>query len=69
MRFEIGDKVRFTGCSNSQAQFGNCDDPRDALVFDAEYVVSSVEVHNWHTKIRLAGKEGRFNSVCFEVVK
>ena len=32
------------------------------------YEIESVEVHNWHTKIKLKVIEGKFNSVCFEKV-
>lgn len=64
---EIGDKVKFTGCSKEQERWGG-NDSTAKLTEGAEYVVSDVEVHSWHTKIRLEGIDGRFNSVCFDVV-
>ena len=65
---EIGDKVRFTGCSESQRNWGGNDDPTGKLVYGHACTVSDVEVHSWHTKISLAGVEGKFNSVCFDDV-
>ena len=69
MRFDIGDTVRFTGCSDAQVEWGNNNDPRGILVVDAEYIVSYVGEHDWYTKIELEGIKGSFNSVCFEVVE
>ena len=69
MRIEAGDRVRFTGCSDSQVQWGGSDDPRGILAIDSEYTISYVEEHTWHTDICLAEVEGDFPSVCFEVVE
>ena len=68
MRINVGDEVRFTGCSDMQVQWGSSDDPRGRLVIDSKYIVSYVEEHSWHTKIGLKDVEGDFPSVCFEVV-
>lgn len=65
---EIGDKVKFTGCSKEQQKWGNNTDPTDKLVVGSEYTISDIEIHSWHTKITLEGIDGRFNSVCFDVV-
>lgn len=59
-------KVKYIGASDVQVQWGNCDDPRDVLIKGEVYEVEKEEVHTWHTKLYLAGIEGRFNSVCFE---
>ncbi|MDO8723201.1 MAG: hypothetical protein Q7J31_13410 [Syntrophales bacterium] len=65
---EIGDKVRFTGCSETQRRWGGNDDPMGKLIAGQEYIVSAFKTHSWHTKIVLAGVEGEFNSVCFDAV-
>ena len=65
---EIGDKVKFTGCSTAQQNWGRNDNTTDKLVFGNEYIISDIEVHSWHTKISLVGIEGKFNSVCFDAV-
>lgn len=65
-----GDKVRYTGCVDAQANFGGCDDPRKNLKEGCVYTVEAVFTHSWHTKVVLAECRWlRFNSVCFEVVK
>jgi hypothetical protein len=60
-----GDQVTFLGCSTHQIRWGNNDDPNPILEEGEVYVVESVEEHSWHTKIKLVGYDGRFNSVCF----
>lgn len=69
MMFKQGDKVRFTGATDEQVRFGNCDDPREVLADAAVYVVEFVEVRSWHTKLHLRGIPGAFNSVCFTAAK
>ena len=32
------------------------------------YTIDEVDVHTWHTKIKLKGIIGKFNSVCFKLV-
>lgn len=64
---EIGDRVRFNGCDESQRNWGN-NDNSDKLCIGLEYVISSVEVHSWHTKVSVEKIKGKFNSVCFEVL-
>lgn len=63
----IGDRVRLISCSKEQIAWGGNDDP-DHLDIDTIYVVESVDVHRYHTKVTLCGIPGRYNSVCFEVV-
>lgn len=63
--FNIGDKVKYIGCSSEQIAWGSNDDPH-ILEVDGVYIVESVEVHSQHTKISLEGVIGRFNSVCFD---
>ena len=65
---EPGDKVMFVGCTRSQQMWGENDDPNGMLTLLHQYTVEAVEVHTWHTKVRLAGIEGQFNSVCFTEV-
>ena len=64
-----GNKVIFIGCDEDQIHWGNCDDPNELLEKNETYVVESVEVHTWHTKIKLVGYEGKFNSICFKKEK
>ncbi len=65
-----GDKVRYIGSSDMKyARWGSCDDPRDLLKVGDIFTVTAVEVHHWHTKISIQGCDGKFNSVCFEVVE
>lgn len=59
-------KVKYLGCSEEQINWGGHDDPREILKIGSEYEVEDTEVHTWHTKIKLEGIDGRFNSVCFE---
>ena len=65
---QIGDRVRFIGCTLEQQRWGNNDDPTGKLVIGREYIVAAFQEHSWHTKINLEGIDGRFNSVCFDVV-
>jgi hypothetical protein len=59
-------KVRYIGASDEQVRWGGNDDPRGILMERDTYEVEEREVHSWHTKLRLVGIEGSFNSVCFE---
>jgi len=60
----VGDVVEFLGCSKEQINWGSNDDPH-MLNKGKCYIVEAVEVHRQHTKIKLQGIEGMFNSVCF----
>lgn len=62
-------KVKYVGCSDEQANWGNNDDPRDILTEGEIYTLSDKEVHSWHTKYSIEGFKGQFNSVCFEEVE
>lgn len=64
-----GDRVRFIGCTREQIQWGNNDDPNRVLFVNDTYYVEKVDVHSQHTKIELRGVYGRFNSVCFDVLR
>jgi len=59
-------RVKYIGCTDEQVRWGGNDDPRTVLEEGQEYEVEEKEVHSWHTKIKLVGVEGKFNSVCFE---
>lgn len=59
-----GDLVKFIGCTEEQARWGSCDFPKD-LIVDDFYRVERMEFHTWHAKVKLAGIDGWFNSVCF----
>lgn len=67
MNFEVGDTVRYLGCSKEQIAWGNNDDPY-MLIRDRFFVVTNVEVHSSHTKLTLRNIIGKFNSVCFEKI-
>lgn len=62
---EVGDFVKYTGCSKEQIRWGNNDDPNDQLMINGIYYVTKVDVRSSHTKITLRNIQGRFNSVCF----
>ena len=53
------------GASEIQVKWGGNNDPRGVLKKDTVYQVESIEVHTWHTEIKLVGIEGQFNSVSF----
>lgn len=61
--------VKYTGCSQDQINWGGNDDPRDILEVGKTYEVEKTDVHSWHTKTKLRGIDGWFNSVCFASVK
>jgi hypothetical protein len=62
-------KVRYTGASQEQINWGGCDDPRPILKVGEIYDVEKIYIHSWHTKIQLIGHTGKFNSVCFEEIE
>lgn len=66
-KIEIGDVVEYIGCSIEQIRWGN-NDTSSMLIVGGEYIVSNVEIHSQHTKISIAHKNGKFNSVCFRKV-
>jgi hypothetical protein len=59
-------KMKYTGCSDEQVRWGGNADPRGLLVEGEEYEIEKTEVHPWHTKVKLKGFDGWFNSVCFD---
>ncbi len=67
--YDVGDAVRFIGATHNQVAWGSNDDPNKALKLNGTYTVRDVEVHSWHTKLKLDGIAGQFNSVSFEKVK
>lgn len=60
--------LRYVGCSDYQANWGGCDDPRTILESGTIYHAAKFEVHSSHTKVKLTGLKGLYNSVCFEEV-
>ena len=66
--FKAGDKVRYTGSTETQVRWGNNDNPVGVLFEGDTYYVERVEIHTLHTKLYLRGVYGKFNSVCFEKV-
>ena len=60
-----GDMVEYLGCSKEQRNWGNNDYPYMCIV-GRKYMVEEIEVHSSHTKLRLRGIVGWFNSVCFQ---
>jgi hypothetical protein len=59
-------KVKYTGCSKEQEQWGGNDNPEaKGLIVGNIYEVEKTEVHTWHTKMFLKEIDGKFNSVCF----
>jgi len=66
LRSKVGTQVIFTGASDEQVAWGSNDDPRPLLTVGEKYIIESVDVHKWHTKVTLVGIEGRFNDVSFK---
>ena len=60
--------VQYIGCSEEQIRWGNNDNPRSYLIVGKKYIVEEVNIRSQHTKIKLYGKVGWFNSVCFKEV-
>jgi hypothetical protein len=58
--------VKFTGCHESQHNWGNHTGNVDELTIGQSYEIDRIDVHSWHTKVYLVGIKGSFNSVCFE---
>lgn len=59
-------KVKFKNkASGAQINWGGCDNPNDLLKIDQEYEVEEIDVHSYHTKLKLVGIEGWFNDVTF----
>lgn len=67
-KFQIGDKVKYMGSTKEQSRWGGCSDPSN-LKEGKTYTIINVSFHSWHTKIELEGREGKFNSVCFELLE
>lgn len=67
MKLKVGDTVEFIGCSKEQIQWGNNDDTHH-LTLGCIYTITDVDVHRYHTKIKLSEITGKFNSVCFKLV-
>lgn len=61
-------KVRYLGCSDEQARWGQCKDPRPHLTVNHIYNLVDTEVHSWHTLYFVEGFKDGFNSCCFEEV-
>ena len=61
------DVVEYVGCSIEQIKWGNNEDPRSFLIVGREYVIEKVFVHSQHTKVKVYGKMGLFNSLCFKL--
>lgn len=61
-------KMKYAGCSDAQAQYGNGDDPRKFLKIGEVYEILDEEVYHWYTlyHIMVDGVIRKFNSVCFK---
>ena len=66
--FQPDDIVVFKGQTEEQRRWGNNDDANEFLIVGKEYIVDSVVIYSQHSKLKLRNKNGRFNSVCFELV-
>jgi len=65
---EVGAMVVFDGSSREQVQWGSNDDPDGILTVGDAYEVEERDVHSWHTKLKLKGVEGWFNSASFSLL-
>ena len=59
------EKVTFDGATKEQIKWGSNDDPNKVLTVGQEYTIEKWKVHSWHTKVKLEGVDGWFNSVSF----
>lgn len=63
---EVGDTVTYNGWTKEQVRWGNNDCPY-MLIVGRTYTIESVERRSSHTKVKLKGILGRFNSVHFSL--
>ena len=57
--------VVFLGFCAQQLRWGSYTGDHSKLKVGADYTLVSEDVHSWHTKVYLEGRDGSFNSVCF----
>lgn len=60
------ERVKYRGCTDGQVMFGGNDDPRGVLRRGGEYRVEFRLVGRFHSQVKLVGRRGLFNTVCFE---
>jgi hypothetical protein len=65
---QSGDVVEYKGMSREQVTWASSDNP-SYLIIGRRYVVRSVQIYPWYTKITLLNKSGQFNSVHFTKVE
>ena len=65
---QSGDVVEYKGMSREQVTWASSDNP-SYLIIGHRYVVRSVQIYPWYTKITLLNKSGQFNSVHFTKVE
>ena len=63
-RPQVGDLVTFNGWTKEQVNWGNNDIPY-MLILGRQYIIDKVETYTWHTKVKIKGVIGKFNSVHF----
>lgn len=61
--------VIYTGATDEQVRWGGNADPRGVLTEGQRYRVERTDVRSFHTKVKLVGIDGWFNSVCFRDVE
>ncbi len=66
---KIGGIVKYTGATDAQIKWGSNSDPRGLLEKDKEYIIEEIDVRSYHTKLKLEGVEGVFNSVSFLTIE
>ena len=62
---QSGDVVEYQGALRWQVLWASSDYPSH-LIVGRRYVVESVDIQPWYTKITLEHKSGQFNSVHFK---
>jgi hypothetical protein len=58
--------VIYTGATKEQVSWGGNDDPRELLVVGKTYETEEINVRSSHTKVKIKGVDGWFNSVSFD---
>ena len=61
--------LKYIGTDDAQVKWGGNADPRGVLTEGEIYQLERQDVRSFHTKVKLVGIDGWFNSVSFEEVE
>jgi len=66
---KAGDFVKYVKFVEEQNNLHIYDNPTNSLFVGDVYYVEHVELYSNHIQIKLRGINGKFNFLCFEVIK